>query len=51
MLQLEGDTGAKRLLKEHAAQVREVEMDTDAIFVDADTPDALAKLRAQLEPD
>ena len=47
MLRLDGDTGAKRLLNEHAPQVREVELATDAIFLDADTPDALAKLRAQ----
>jgi molybdenum cofactor cytidylyltransferase len=41
LLQLEGDAGAKRLLTAHAREVREVDLGTDAIFVDVDTPDAL----------
>jgi molybdenum cofactor cytidylyltransferase len=45
MLQLEGDSGAKRLLGLHAGSVREVDLGTDAIFADIDTPEALAKLR------
>jgi molybdenum cofactor cytidylyltransferase len=45
LLQLEGDTGAKSLLVEHARQVEEVELDTDAIFSDVDTPEALAQMR------
>jgi molybdenum cofactor cytidylyltransferase len=45
MLQLEGDAGAKRLMAVHAGDVREVDLDTDAIFLDVDTPEALAELR------
>ena len=45
MLQLEGDAGAKRLLTAHASRVREVELATDAIFADVDTPEALAQIR------
>jgi len=47
MLQLGGDAGAKRLLQVHADQVREVGFGTDAIFLDVDTPEALAKARAE----
>jgi molybdenum cofactor cytidylyltransferase len=47
MLQLEGDAGAKRLLAAHPARVREVDLDTEAIFVDVDTPEALAQLRGR----
>jgi molybdenum cofactor cytidylyltransferase len=42
MLQLDGDAGAKRLLAVHADRVREVDLGTDAIFADIDTPAALA---------
>lgn len=45
ILQLQGDTGAKRVVAAHRDAVREVEMDTAAIFVDADTPEALRQLR------
>ena len=45
MLQLEGDAGARRLLAAHADDVREVDLGTDAIFADVDTPEALAQLR------
>jgi molybdenum cofactor cytidylyltransferase len=45
IMQLEGDAGARRLLAEHPADVREVDLGTEAIFVDVDTPEALAKLR------
>jgi molybdenum cofactor cytidylyltransferase len=50
MLQLEGDAGAKRLLAAHASRVREVELGTDAIFADIDTPEALAELRGGQTP-
>lgn len=46
MLQLDGDAGARRLLAVHADRVREVEVGSDAIFLDVDTPEALAALRA-----
>ena len=42
-----GDTGAKHLLGENADQVAEVEIDSDAILADIDTPEALAALRAR----
>ena len=45
MLQLEGDAGARRLLAAHASRVREVDLGTDAIFADVDTPEALAEVR------
>ena len=47
MLQLEGDAGARKLLGAHADRVREVDLATDAIFLDVDTPEALAKLQAR----
>jgi molybdenum cofactor cytidylyltransferase len=40
---LGGDTGAKHLLAEHAEQVMDVEMPTDSVLRDFDTPDMLAK--------
>jgi molybdenum cofactor cytidylyltransferase len=50
MLQLEGDAGAKRLMAAHAGDVREVDLGTDAIFADVDTPEALAQLRGGQTP-
>ncbi|MGE5270076.1 MAG: NTP transferase domain-containing protein [Thiohalocapsa sp.] len=50
MAELAGDVGAKHLIGEHADLVCEVEMDTDAVLVDIDTPDALATLRDKLKP-
>ena len=41
MMQLSGDRGARPLLEEYAANVWEVPMGDDAIFVDVDTPQAL----------
>jgi molybdenum cofactor cytidylyltransferase len=45
LLALEGDAGAKPLLTTHAADIHEVDLSTDAIFLDIDTPDALAHER------
>jgi molybdenum cofactor cytidylyltransferase len=45
LLQLEGDAGAKRLTRVHAGHVREVDLGTDAIFSDVDTPAELAQAR------
>jgi molybdenum cofactor cytidylyltransferase len=50
MLRLEGDAGAKRLLTTHAASVREVELGTQAIFLDVDTAEVLAQVRAGETP-
>jgi molybdenum cofactor cytidylyltransferase len=47
MLGLEGDAGARRLLAVHADHVREVDLATDAIFADVDTPEELAEVRGQ----
>jgi molybdenum cofactor cytidylyltransferase len=46
MLTLDGDTGARSLLVRHARQLREVDLGTDAIFMDIDTPEALATERS-----
>jgi molybdenum cofactor cytidylyltransferase len=45
LLLLDGDAGAKRLIAAHPADVRAVEMGSTAIFVDVDTPEALASMR------
>jgi molybdenum cofactor cytidylyltransferase len=50
MAELAGDVGAKHLIGEHAEQVHEVEMESDGVLVDIDTPDALAALRDKLKP-
>ena len=42
MAQVEGDKGARDLLQRHAAKVRTIPWDDDAIFVDVDTPEALS---------
>ncbi len=50
MAGLAGDVGAKHLIGEHAELVAEVEMDTDAVLVDIDTPEALAEFRGKAKP-
>jgi molybdenum cofactor cytidylyltransferase len=50
MAALAGDVGAKHLIGEHAELVAEVEMDSDGVLVDVDTPDALAALRDKVKP-
>ncbi len=45
MLRLEGDAGAGRLIAAHAERVHAVDLGTDAIFADVDTPEALAQMR------
>jgi len=47
MRQLKGDVGARELMAVHAAQVREVDVGSEAIFADIDTPEALARLRRE----
>jgi molybdenum cofactor cytidylyltransferase len=44
--QLTGDKGARGLLDQYADEVVEVEMPDDAVLTDADTPEALAAMRA-----
>ena len=43
---LSGDQGARHLISKYAEDLVEVDVDTDAIFTDVDTPEALAALRA-----
>ena len=50
MLQLEGDAGAGRLLATHADKVRGLELGTDAVLADVDTPEALSRLRSLSPP-
>jgi molybdenum cofactor cytidylyltransferase len=50
MMALSGDQGARKLIEEHFDLVAEVEMDSDAIFIDIDTPQALAELREKIRP-
>jgi molybdenum cofactor cytidylyltransferase len=44
---LEGDVGGKALLAEFADDIVEVPVESDAIFMDVDTPEALAAARAR----
>jgi molybdenum cofactor cytidylyltransferase len=45
LLHLEGDAGAKRLIAARQHEVCEIEVGSDAIFVDVDTPEALRDVR------
>jgi len=45
MGQIRGDAGARHLIGQHEDQVAEVDLASDAIFVDIDTPEALGRLR------
>ena len=45
-----GDVGARHLIGEYAELVAEVAIDDDAIFIDIDTPEALAELRTATDP-
>jgi len=38
------------LFASHADAIAEVALDTNAVLLDVDTPEALAQLRARLEP-
>ena len=46
MLRLDGDAGAGRLIAAHADEVYALDLGTDAILADVDTPEALAQMRA-----
>jgi molybdenum cofactor cytidylyltransferase len=43
LLAIEGDTGARHIIAASASEVAEVDLATDAIFLDIDTPEALAR--------
>ncbi|MDQ7054258.1 MAG: nucleotidyltransferase family protein [candidate division KSB1 bacterium] len=47
LLQLQGDTGAKRLLAERAAVIVPVPMEDPAVVTDIDTPEAYERLQRQ----
>ncbi|MGU3493009.1 NTP transferase domain-containing protein [Xanthobacteraceae bacterium A53D] len=47
---LEGDTGARRLIAAHAEAVHEVSVTDAGLFLDVDTPEALAQARGQAMP-
>ncbi|MEL6187113.1 MAG: molybdopterin-binding/glycosyltransferase family 2 protein, partial [Myxococcota bacterium] len=46
---LSGDVGARELLQRHRAFIREITIDDDAIYLDVDTPEALAAVAAKHE--
>jgi molybdenum cofactor cytidylyltransferase len=45
MRDVEGDVGAKHVIGRYADEVAEVDVGTDAIFADVDTPEALERVR------
>lgn len=47
LMALSGEDGARGILKRHADAVREVEIDSEAILADVDTPAALEQVRAR----
>jgi molybdenum cofactor cytidylyltransferase len=49
MKTLDGDIGARTLIAANPEQVAEVDMDSDGVLTDIDTPDALAALKARRE--
>lgn len=49
VLALSGDTGARPLFRHPQAQIQAVEVDSDAVLLDMDTPEAYAALRARAE--
>ena len=50
MREIDGDVGARSLMVRHAAMVREVAMDDDAVLRDVDTPRALVEAGRALAP-
>ncbi len=46
MAELRGDQGAKDLMQQFAEELVEIEMADDGVLLDADTPEALARLRS-----
>jgi molybdenum cofactor cytidylyltransferase len=50
MMALSGDSGARKLIDEHADLIAELEMDSDSVLIDIDTQDALAELRERVKP-
>jgi molybdenum cofactor cytidylyltransferase len=50
MAEISGDVGAKHLIGDYDELVCEVEMDSDGVLIDIDTPAALAALRDKAKP-
>lgn len=46
LMAIEGDTGARHIIAASASEVAEVDLATEAIFLDIDTPEALAQASA-----
>jgi molybdenum cofactor cytidylyltransferase len=46
LAEVEGDAGAKHVIGRHSDEVAEVEIGSRRIFLDVDTPEALAQIRA-----
>ena len=46
---LQGDAGARKLLNGRAGEVLEVPVSNDAVLIDLDTPEALARARIQAD--
>jgi molybdenum cofactor cytidylyltransferase len=51
LMALEGDAGARHLIGRYPEAVTEVPVSDQAAFVDVDTPEALAKVKAAIETD
>ena len=51
MGQVGGDSGARQLFASHAEAVAEIEMESDGVLTDIDTPQALARLAAAAKVD
>ena len=47
LMAIEGDTGARHIIAASASDVAEVDLASDAIFLDIDTPEALAQVSAK----
>ena len=50
LLAIEGDQGGRLLMDELSDEVVEVDVKTDGVLVDVDTPQALAEIRSALNP-
>jgi molybdenum cofactor cytidylyltransferase len=49
LMTLEGDIGARHVIGRYAEAVTEVPLTDQAVLIDVDTPEALSKVRAELE--
>ena len=49
LMSLEGDVGARHVIGRYPEAVAEVAVTDKAAFVDVDTPDALSKVKAEIE--